>query len=120
MKINIEQQSQSTFCAKVTPRFVNSMRGFINRGSNRLKNNYLLDTKLKEYENFGYNDYTVELNQISGPLGFEYILRAVKDGQNSEDGVILAKRSSYRKIFERFMNYKKYDFCNKIKANKSK
>lgn len=102
---------QPSFQAKVADRFVKSMRGFVNGGENRLKNNYRLTQKIEEYAKFGYDDYTVELHQKMGSLGVEYRLVAVKDGESAADGIVLTKPyNAYRKAFYGFMNMKRYDF----------
>ena len=45
MKIELSTNTQTSFQAKVSPKFINSMRGFVNNGENRLKNNYRLTQK---------------------------------------------------------------------------
>ena len=80
MKVNFDSKnSHQTFGIKISERFLNSLHGHVNNGENRLRNNYLLNNKLKEYESFGFNDYTMHMQQKSSPLGFEYNLFAVKD-----------------------------------------
>ena len=119
MKIDNIQNNQckTSFQAKVSQRFVNSMRGFINNGENRLKNNYKLTQKLEEYSKYGYDNYTIEMHQKYSAYGQEYRLIAVKDGDTAENGAILTPSPyySYRKIFNRFMNITKYDFNNLMK-----
>ena len=117
MEINKIQNNNynNSFKAKVSQRFVNSMRGFINNGPNRLKNNHRLSKKLEDYATkYGYEDYTVHMQQSQGPLGSEYRLIAVKDGDDISNGIVLTKNpyTSYRKIFLRFMELSSYDFNN--------
>ena len=114
MKAEKINQPEINFYAKVSPRFVNSMRGYINNGSNRLQNNYKLTKKIEEYARFGYDDYTIEMRQKSGPLGFEYKLYAVKDDEDASKEVVLTKKhyTAYSKIFNRFMNLNEHDFKN--------
>lgn len=121
MKAEKINQTEVSFNAKVSDKFVNSLRRYINSGSNRLQNNYKLTKKIEEYATFGYDNYTVEMRQKSGPLGFEYRLFAVKDGDSSEKGLVLTKSSysTYRKIFQRFMTLNKRDFKNIMKARLS-
>lgn len=121
MKIAQINKTEINFNAKVSERFVKSMRGYVNSGSNRLQNNYKLTQKLEEYADFGYDNYTVEMVQKSGPLGFEYKLFAVKDGDSIDNGLVLTKASytSYRKIFQRFMTLNKHDFNNIMKSRLS-
>lgn len=116
MKINkIQQNDQNnTFKAKVSQKFINSMRGFINNNENRLKNNYKLTQKIEEFNQMGYGNYTIVMQQKSTSLGFEYRLLAIKDGESLDNAICLTKKpyASYRKIFDRFMNYTRYDFNN--------
>lgn len=121
MKTEAISSTQPNFQAKVSQRFINSMRGYVNHGENRLKNNYQLTQKLEEYAKFGYDDYTIEMHQKNGALGFEYKLLAVKDGDSPDKGLVLTKTpyTSYRKIFQRFMTLNKHDFHNIMKARLS-
>ena len=114
MKINKINKSDIVFNAKVSQKFINSMRGYVNNGNNRLKNNYKLTKKIEDYAKFGYDDYTIIMEQKSGSLGYEYSLYAVKDGYDITDGINLTPKpyTSYRKIFKRFMQITEYDFNN--------
>ena len=114
MKTNKISQSEIVFNAKVSQQFVHSMRGYVNNGSNRLKNNYQLTKKIEDYAHFGYDDYTVMMQQRYGSMGYEYSLYAVRDGEDIRDGINLTPKpyTSYRKIFRRFMQITKYDFEN--------
>ena len=117
MKINTICQPDIVFNAKVSQKFVHSMRGYVNNGSNRLKNNYQLTKKIEDYAHFGYDDYTVMMQQRCGSMGYEYSLYAVKDGEGIIDGINLTPNpyTSYRKIFKRFMQITEYDFDNLMK-----
>ena len=124
MNVNRIQNNQphTTFQAKVSEKFIDSMRNFINHGENRLKNNYKFNEKLKEYETFGYDDYTIIMHKKSGALGFEYRLFAIKDDEPYDQGVVLTKKTynSFRQIFNRFMNFNKHDFRNIMNKNTKK
>ena len=117
MKTSSINNTQPNFQAKVSQRFINSMRGYVNNGGNRLQNNFKLTQKLEDYAKFGYDNYTIEMQQKQGALGFEYRLIAVKDGEDISTGINLTKTpyTSYRKIFQRFMNITRYDFKNIMK-----
>jgi len=118
MIIDSNMQNQPNFKAKVSERYVNSMRKFINNGPNKLKLNHLLTKKIEEYSTFGYDNYTIFMQQNRGPFGNEYRLLAVKDGDYIENGVLLTKRpfDAYFKIFRRFMTLTKFDFNNIMKS----
>lgn len=119
MQIEKINQPEISFNAKVSQKFVNSMRGYINNGSNRLQNNYKLTQKIEEYASFGYDDYTIEMHQGNGKLGFEYRLVAVKDNcTDRRQNVLLTKKpfDAYRKIYNRFMSFNKHDFVTAMKA----
>ena len=112
MKTNPINSTQTNFNAKVSPRFVKSMQGFYNNGENRKQNIYLLNQKIEEYAKFGKENYTIEMIQKSGALGFEYWLVATKDNEPSARQVVLATRTAYRKIVNKFMNMKKGEFLS--------
>ena len=116
MKINYESHKiQPTFQAKVSERFINSMRGYINHGENRLQNNYKLTQKLEQYASFGHDDYTVEMHQKEASSWYEYLLIAVRDGETPDKGIVLAKTGSYKGIFKKFMTMRRWDFNNCFK-----
>lgn len=110
MKVQFNTQ-QPTFQANVDEKFVNAMRGFINSGQNRLKNNYKLNSKIEEFSGLGYNDYTIRLEQKYHAIGTEYKLKAVSNDKE----VVLANRSSFRKIVEEFLNFDKHKFKSKMR-----
>ena len=109
---------QTNFNAKVSPRFIKSMQGYFNNGPNRLKNNYLLNAKIEEYASFARDNFTIEMRQKSGPLGFEYSLVAVRDNDESGRGIVLATRTAYRKIVNKFMNMNKGEFHSHFRGIK--
>ena len=109
---------QTNFNAKVSPRFIKSMQGYFNNGPNRLHNNYRLNQKITEYESFGRDDFTIEMRQKSGALGYEYSLVAVRDGDKSDRDIVLAIRTSYRKIVNKFMNMNKGEFYSHFRGIK--
>ena len=109
---------QPIFNAKVSPRFIKSMQGYFNNGPNRLQNNYRLNEKIAEYASFGRDDFTIEMRQKSGALGFEYSLVAVRDGEEYDRGIILATRTAYRKIVNKFMNMNKGEFHSHFRGIK--
>ena len=117
MKICIEQNAKPQFKAQVSERFIKSMRGYINNGPNRLRNNYKLDKKIEQYHKFGYENYTIEMQQKSGSLGFEYRLYAVKNEDASGKKIPLTPKpyDAYRKVYYRFMNFRKQEFINIMK-----
>ena len=122
MKVYMNTDYRPAFQAKISQRFTNSLRGYVNNGPNRLKNNYILTQKIEEYAKFGYDNYTIEMQQTSGRLGLEYRLFAVKDGDDTSKGIVLTKKTltSYRKMYERFMNFNKHDFVNIMKSKLNK
>ena len=118
MKTEAISSTQPNFQAKVSQRFINSMRGYINHGENRLQNNYKLNQKLEQYASFGHNDYTVEMHQKEASSWYEYFLIAVRDGETPDKGIVLAKRGSYRGIFKKFMTMRRCEFNSCFKKNK--
>ena len=115
MKVENINSPQPNFNAKVSPRFIKSMQGYFNNGENRLRNNYRLNQKIEEYASFGKDDYTIEMRQKIGSLGYEYSLVAVRDGDESGKGVVLAIRTAYKKIVNKFMNMNKGEFHSHFK-----
>lgn len=118
MKVELNTNSQTNFQAKVSQRFINSMRGYVNHGENRLQNNYKLTKKLEQYTNFGHDDYTVEMHQKEASSWYEYFLIAVRDGETPDKGIVLAKRGSYRGIFKKFMQMRRCEFNSYFKTKK--
>ena len=112
--MRVDFNSQQAFGVNVDPKFVNAMRGFMNSGENRLKNNYKLSKKIEEYANFGFDDYTMQLNQKYTAWGTEYTIKAVRDGENSENAAVIAKRTSFRKIVEKFLKINRGELKAKI------
>ena len=115
MKIETRTLSQPDFNAKVSPRFVKSMQGFFNNGENRKQNIYKLNQKIEEYASFGRDNYTIEMHQKTGPLGYEYSLLAVRNDRPNGRKVTLARRTAYRKIVNKFMNMTKGEFLARVK-----
>ena len=113
MRVN-SVQNQPVFQAKVDDKFVNAVRGFINSGENRLKNNYKLNKKLEDVSKFGYDNYTVKMEKTVKSTGNEYVLKAVKDGRDFEDGAFLGQRYSFRKIAELFLKLSRGDLKRAI------
>lgn len=118
MRVEKINKLQPNFNAKVSPRFFKSMQGYFNNGPNRLQNNYRLNAKIEEYASFGRDDFTIEMRQKSGALGYEYSLVAVRDGDEYNRGIILAVRTSYRKIVNKFMNMNKGEFYSHFRGVK--
>ena len=115
MKVDLDTSYRPYFQANVSEKFVNAMRGYFNSGENRLKNNYRLNKKIEEYKNFGYKDYTVELHKKAMGWDVEYSLVAVKEGMKPQDYIILAKRNSFRKIVQRFIEMRRGEFKSKFR-----
>ena len=109
------ESNQPAFGAKVDEKFVNAMRGYINHGENRLKNNYKLNQKIETYDSFGHDDYTVQLHQKYTAMGTEYALKAVKDGENPDNAIVLAKRNSFRAIVNKFLHINRSEFNGRLK-----
>ena len=110
MKVQFNAQ-QPTFTASVEPKFENAMRRFINSGENRLKNNHRLTSKIEEFKGFGYNDYTIKLEQKYHAVGTEYKMKAVSE----KNEVVLANRSSFRRIVDSFLNFDKQEFADRMR-----
>ena len=115
--MRIDFDSRQTFGVNVDPKFVNAMRGCINSGENRLKNNYKLNKKLEDYAGFGHDDYTVELHKKYSAWGNEYIMKAVRDGENPDNAVVLAKRNSFRAILNKFLHINRSEFNGRLKRH---
>lgn len=107
------------FEAKVSERFITSLRGYVNSGSNRLKNNYTLNKQIENVGNFGFDNYTIELRQNRMGWGTEYQLVAVKDGTDGKNPVIIAKRLTYKHIANLFLNIRKNEFVRRFYAYKA-
>lgn len=105
--------TRPSFGVKVSDRLINSVRGYVNSGSNRIKKNYLLNTQLENYGNFGHDDYTIELLQKTMGWDVEYSLVATR-ATNSKEKIVLAKRNTYKQIIEIFLNLKKHEFNKKF------
>lgn len=106
--------NQPTFGVNIDPKFENAMRGFINSGENRLKNNYRLNQKIETYKGFGHEDYTVQLHKRYSAWGTDYFLKAVRDGEDPDNAIILAKRNSFRKIVEKFLKINGSEFRSSL------
>ena len=118
MEVKTITSTQTTFQANVSERFIKSMQGFFNNGPNRKQNIYRLNKKIEEYATYGKDNYTVEMIQKTGPLGYEYLLLASKDGEPDAKKVVLATRTAYRKIVNKFMNMKKGEFLSYFRGIK--
>ena len=105
--------TRPSFGVKVSDRLINSVRGYVNSGSNRLKKNYLLNKQLENYGNFGHDDYTIELLQKTMGWDVEYSLVATR-ATNSKEKIVLAKRNTYKQIIGLFLNMKKHEFNKKF------
>lgn len=116
MIINVVNSSNLNFNAEVSPRFVKSMQGYFNNGSNRKQNIYKLNEKIKEYSEFGKDNYLIEMIQKSGPLGYEYWLVATRTDEPTAREIVLAVRTAYRKIVNKFMNMKKGEFLSHFRG----
>ena len=109
----------NTFQARTDQRFINAMQSFINNGENRLKNNYKLHKKISDLSSCGFADYTIKMQKYETVLGSEYVLRAVNDGDVFDNGSLLAKKTSFRKITENFLKLSKGDLNRAIRKTET-
>ena len=114
MKVELNSCKNINFHAKVSPQLEKVLRSYINQGGNRLKNNYKLNTKIAEFDKYGYDEYTMNLVSKYNSMGNEYSLVVTKEGQNIKDGICLSKKSSMRELVNYFLNIRKNQFINKM------
>jgi hypothetical protein len=117
MKADFNPNMNTNFQAKVSPQLEKFMRGFINQGGNRIKNNYRLSSRIEEFNTFGFDEYTINLATKSTGTGMQYSLVATKNGQDIKEGTCLSRKSSIREIVTYFLNIRKNQFINKMQNN---
>jgi len=107
--------NQTNFRAKISPELETCARNFYNSGENRLKSAYKLSEKIKEFNNFGYDDYTVKFAKEYVGYGTEYSLYAINENESKGKKVVLAKRGCFRHLINVFMKMKKGEFISKFR-----
>lgn len=117
MQVSLDTKYSPNFNAKVSPKFINAMRGFINGGENRLKNNYRLNNKIQDYANFGYDNFTIELVQLKRFSNNDYFIIASEHDKKANEGIFLAKRRTFRQATEKFLSIRKHEFDILMKKN---
>jgi len=117
MKTEKINQTEMNFKAQISPEFEKFMRSYINYGGERLKNNYRLNQKIADLNQFGYDNYTINLANKLLAWGNEYSLVATKNGQNLKDGIVIAQKNSVKSIIKSFLYMTKGFFKYKIMQN---
>lgn len=108
MRVELNPYKKSTtFEANVSKNFEEQMRYYINAHQNRLKNNYRLNKQIENIGQCGYNKYTLDLVKKVKGWTAEYSLVAIKDGVQSEKGIVLTRRGTFKQIMEVFLNLDK-------------
>ncbi len=114
MKADLNINIQPSFQARISPRFEKFMRSYINNGKNKLENTHKLNSKLEQINNFGYDNYTIELINKNVSYGKEYYLAAVPDGAPIKDAILIDKKENVWKIINSLLNMRKSKFVYKI------
>ena len=115
--MKIRSNDQINFQAKISSQFENFMRSYINHGEKRIQNNYKLNKKIADLDNYGYDEYTINLVSKYISWGNEYSLVATKDGQNIKNGIFITKRNSVKQVINYFLKMNKRQFTNQMKKN---
>lgn len=112
MKVKLNTNNQTNFQAKISPKFEKIMRYHINKSPNKLKNNYRLNKKIAEFNEWGYDNYTVELLENYAGWGRKYAMMCVPEGVETQKGIFIDKQYTVRDVVKRFLSIKKGEFIN--------
>jgi len=108
---------QPSFHAQVSKNFI---KNAINTIDSQMRNKSLkinFDKKVKEFADFGYDDFFVKYvkENIDGVRYHKLI--AVKPGMDDSQGTVLTKKDKFRKVIEKFTHINKYEFTKKMETN---
>lgn len=110
MKTKKISNAEINFKAKVSPKFESFMRNYLSQGGKRIKNNMLLNSRIANFEKYGYDEYTVNLTTKYISWGNEYSLVVTKEGQKLSEGACIATKNSAKNIVFYFLYMKKQLF----------
>jgi len=118
MKADLNTQIQPNFKAQVSPKFVDFMHKYINRGADRLQNTHRFNSRVEKLQKVGYNNYSIEY--VVQDLGYrkEYILTAIPNDGTEEDGIFISRHSTIGQLLKYFMSMTNYTFLYKMKCGK--
>ncbi|MEE3348736.1 MAG: hypothetical protein VZR09_01720 [Candidatus Gastranaerophilaceae bacterium] len=102
------------FGIKVSKNFINNAHNHYNYQivKNKKENVYKFNEKVKEYEGFGYDNYTLEYERRSNNGNWQHYLVAVKDGNEKQKINIISNRNTLVKIINRFLSMNEKEFKN--------
>jgi hypothetical protein len=111
---------QPNFRAKVAKSFIEDAHKLFKDKHTRKPMNVSFDEKVVEFENFGYDEYSIKYlkKDIDGKRYHKLI--AVRSGMDDSEGTILTIKDQFRKVVEKFTHINKYEFTKKMEQNNQK
>ena len=122
MKVNTDYQKRCSnpyFGIKVSKNFIDVAHNHYNYqvGTYKKQNIYRFNEKIKEFEDFGYDDYTINYERKLKYGNWKHYLVITKDGTNNQRRVLL-KRNTLFRIIEEFLSMDKNEFQKNFHRHK--
>lgn len=122
MKVNTDYQKRCSniyFGIKVSKNFITAAHNHYNYqvGTNKKQNIYRFNNKVKEFEGFGFDNYTLDYERRLKNGNWQHYLVAKKEDSNQKINII-ANRDTLLRIINKFLSMDESEFSQNFRKHK--
>ncbi len=115
MQINkVSDNYQLNFSAEISKNFICASGNYCKKSKKDKRTIAKFFQKVHNFETYGYDNYTIKYKRNNTDGKTRFSLVALKPGMKNSEGAILAEKSTFRELFDKFLHINRYEFSKKM------